>query len=147
MEPNFPQMAREEGISGTGLLAAISLVVCSALVLALVVLASDERAAEKVAKRLHLASAAEVAKARNDATRAAREAEAATSYSEHEIALIEEELGLLMEQTSDAALEAAQLRSRLDGLTDVAALDDLVSQVNALHARVTSLEARLGPAR
>jgi hypothetical protein len=146
MEPNLPQMAREEGLSGTGLLAAVSLVVCSALVLALVVLASDERAAEEAARRLHLASAVDVAKARDDAARAARRAEAAASYSEHEIALIEEELGVLQQQASDATVEAAELRKRLDGLTDVAAVDDLVSRVTALQARLDSLEEQLEPA-
>jgi predicted nucleic acid-binding Zn-ribbon protein len=87
-----------------------------------------------------------VAKARDDAARAARRAEAAASYSEHEIALIEEELGVLQQQASDATVEAAELRKRLDGLTDVAAVDDLVSRVTALQARLDSLEEQLEPA-
>lgn len=136
-------MVREEGLSGSSFLAALSLALSVALALALLAMASSESTAERVAERLHLASAAEVADAKEDAAAAATRGDVALGYAEHEFAQVEEHLGLLVDQTIDATVEAAELRTRLDGLTDVAAIDDLVFQLNQLHARVTALEERI----
>jgi hypothetical protein len=143
MEPHEPRMVREEGLSGGSFLAALSLAVSVALAIALLAMASSESTAERVAERLHVASAAEVADAKEEAAAAATRGDVALGYAEHELALLEEQLGLLTEQTSGAMVEAAELRNRLDGLTDVAAIDDLVFQLNQLHARVTALEERI----
>jgi hypothetical protein len=90
-----------------------------------------------------MASAAEVAEARADAAAATARADLAVRYGELKTAQIEEQVALLSEQAGNATVEAAELRNRLEGLTDVAAIDDLVSQVNALHTHLTALEERL----
>jgi hypothetical protein len=143
MEPPAPRMVREEGLSGAAFLSVVSLAVNAVLALAVFSMVSSEEAAEKIAKRLHMASAAEVAEVRADAAAATARADLAVRYGELQTAQIEEQVGLLSEQAGNATVEAAELRNRLDGLTDVAAIDDLVSQVNALHTRLTALEERL----
>lgn len=140
-------MVREEGLSGSAFLATLSLAAIAALVVVLFAMATSEPAAQRVADRLHLAGAADLAEAREDSARAAARADVAVSYAEVELARLEEQLGVLTQQAGEGAVEAAELRDRLEGLTDVAAIDDLVFQVSELQRRLTALEERLAATR
>ena len=140
-------MVREEGLSGSAFLATLSLAAIAARVVVLFAMATSEPAAQRVADRLHLAGAADLAEAREDSARAAARADVAVSYAEVELARLEEQLGVLTQQAGEGAVEAAELRDRLEGLTDVAAIDDLVFQVSELQRRLTALEERLAATR
>ena len=140
-------MVREEGLSGSAFLATLSLAAIAALVVVLFAMATSEPAAQRGADRLHLAGAADLAEAREDSARAAARADVAVSYAEVELARLEEQLGVLTQQAGEGAVEAAELRDRLEGLTDVAAIDDLVFQVSELQRRLTALEERLAATR
>ena len=140
-------MVREEGLSGSAFLATLSLAASAALALVLVAMATSEPAAQRVADRLHLAGTADLAEAREASAGAAARADVAVNYAEIELARLEEQLGVLTEQAGEGAAEAAALRDRLDGLTDVAAIDDLVFQVSELQRRLAALEERLAETR
>lgn len=140
-------MVREEGPTGSAVLAALSLAANAALALVLFAMATSEPAAREVAERLHLAGVADVAEARKGAAAAGARADVAVGYAEAELAVVEEQLGVLTEHAGEATLEAAELRNRVDGLTDVAAIDDLVFQLEGLRERVAALEDRLEEGR